>query len=130
MLRSLRLTTDNTISLNTNSALLQADFSKIASRGPFWLNCPMRYDAASHLSKNIIEILAARTQIWHAVKSTLYCKQNNEVSLESIYPVSAMISGATYVGVPQTVYRGPSTMVARPKSPNFRDLLPSWCSYT
>lgn len=90
----------------------------------------MRYDAASHLSKNIIEILAARTQIWHNVESTLYCKQNNEVSLESIYPVSAMISGATYVGVPQTVYRGPSTMVARPKSPNFRDLLPSWCSYT
>lgn len=46
------------------------------------------------------------------------------------HPVSAMISGATYVGVPQTVYRGPSTMVASPKSPSFSDLLPSWCSYT
>lgn len=90
----------------------------------------MWYDSASHPSKSIIEILVARTHTWYNVENTFYCKQNNEFSLESIYPVSAMISGATYVGVPQTVYRGPSTMVARPKSPNFRDLLPSWCSYT
>lgn len=47
-----------------------------------------------------------------------------------LYPVSAIISGATYVGVPHTVYKGPSTTVASPKSPSFNDLLPSWCSYT
>lgn len=46
------------------------------------------------------------------------------------YPVSAMISGATYVGVPQTVYSGPSTTVAKPKSPSFSDLVPSGYSHT
>lgn len=46
------------------------------------------------------------------------------------HPVSAMISGATYVGVPQTVYKGPSTIVASPKSPSFKDLVPSGYSHT
>jgi len=46
------------------------------------------------------------------------------------HPVSAMISGATYVGVPQTVYKGPSTTVASPKSPSFKDLVPSAYSHT
>lgn len=41
-----------------------------------------------------------------------------------------MISGATYVGVPHTVYKGPSTTVARPKSPSFNDLVPSGYSDT
>lgn len=41
-----------------------------------------------------------------------------------------MISGATYVGVPQTVYSGPSTTVAKPKSPSFNDLVPSGYSQT
>lgn len=41
-----------------------------------------------------------------------------------------MISGATYVGVPHTVYSGPSTTVARPKSPSFSDLVPSGYSHT
>lgn len=46
------------------------------------------------------------------------------------HPDSAMISGATYVGVPHTVYKGPSTTVARPKSPSFNDLVPSGYSNT
>lgn len=41
-----------------------------------------------------------------------------------------MISGATYVGVPHTVCSGPSTTVARPKSPSFSDLAPSGYSNT
>lgn len=46
------------------------------------------------------------------------------------HPDSAMISGATYVGVPHTVYKGPSTTVARPKSPSFNDFVPSGYSNT
>lgn len=68
---------------------------------------------------------SAHPQLFHDSHSFTSSKAKG-----STYPVSAMISGATYVGVPQTVYRGPSTMVARPKSPNLSDLLPSWCSYT
>ncbi|TNN89560.1 hypothetical protein EYF80_000163 [Liparis tanakae] len=52
------------------------------------------------------------------------------VKLHPAYPDSEMISGATYVGVPHTVYRGPSTTVARPKSPSFNDLVPSGYSNT
>lgn len=49
---------------------------------------------------------------------------------EPSHPDSAMISGATYVGVPHTVYKGPSTAVASPKSPSFSDLVPSGRSNT
>lgn len=35
------------------------------------------------------------------------------------YPDSAKISGATYVGVPQTVYSGLVTSQAKPKSASF-----------
>lgn len=38
------------------------------------------------------------------------------------YPDSAKISGATYVGVPHTVYKGLFTSHAKPKSPNFKIL--------
>lgn len=36
------------------------------------------------------------------------------------YPVSSSISGATYVGVPQTAVNGRHTSTARPKSASFR----------
>lgn len=88
----------------------------------------MSHDSAPYPSKGSIKIATARSPVWHTGENVLHCVHMNVSSLEVIYPVSAMISGATYVGVPQTVYRGPSTIVARPKSPSFRDLLPSWCS--
>lgn len=34
------------------------------------------------------------------------------------------------MGVPQTVYSGPSTTVAKPKSPNFKDFVPLGYSHT
>ena len=63
----------------------------------------------------------------HAVTSE---KLNYILPKHPSYPDSEMISGATYVGVPHTVYKGPSTTVARPKSPSFNDLVPSGYSNT
>lgn len=40
------------------------------------------------------------------------------------YPDSSRISGATYVGVPQTRNWGSCTSVAKPKSATFRDSTP------
>lgn len=90
----------------------------------------MPCDFVSYTKQRDNKILIAGIPVWYTDKNMLHCVYINKSSLAVIYPVSAMISGATYVGVPQTVYRGPSTIVARPKSPSFRDLLPSWCSYT
>lgn len=48
----------------------------------------------------------------------------------SISPVSASISGATYVGVPHTVKTGSVTTMANPKSASFRLILPLLCRWT
>lgn len=110
---------------NSKASLLWTGLGKIASRGPFHVNCAMSHDPPSLPTKGSIKILTARTPVLHNVLCWVHINISPQ---QAIYPVSAMISGATYVGVPQTVYRGPSTIVARPKSPSFRDLLPSWCS--
>ena len=50
-------------------------------------------------------------------------KDGNNRPRKGTYPVSSRISGATYVGVPQTRNIGLFTSVAKPKSASFKDFL-------
>lgn len=86
-------------------------------------------DVGDHSCRPDIHLQAVAVQEVHVSLIEVWIFDNS-VYKSVPHPVSAMISGATYVGVPQTVYSGPSTTVAKPKSPNFNDLVPSGYSHT
>ena len=96
----------------------------IHTAGCRWSLPPPRYPPSDHTYTH------THTHTHSSVSVHLSWPSSSSPSRLLSHPVSAMISGATYVGVPHTVYSGPSTTVARPKSPSFRDLVPSGYSHT
>lgn len=110
------------------------DWPQDKSPGPWLLDTEAQSHDQSHDAGNSLShpppSQEAREIAAGAAHTFFHQSESTNQSHQESYPVSAIISGATYVGVPQTVYKGPSTTVASPKSPSFKDLVPSGYSHT